>query len=226
MRVSAIIVAAGSGARLGARTAKAFVTLGGAPLLTLALRTAGAVSTIDEVIVAIPAGMEREARRASELAGLAIPLKTIAGGAERQDSVRIALELTSAESEFVIVHDAARPFATAAMLEAALAKAAEVAAAIVAVPVADTLKRVEDGIIGATIARAGLWQAQTPQAFRRELLMRAHQWALREGIAATDDADLVARLGAPVAIVKGSTLNFKITTPDDRRLAEALAAAR
>ena len=226
MHVSAIIVAAGSGARLRASTAKAFVTVEGATLLTLALRTVAGVHAIDEVIVAIPAGMEQAARREAEPAGLAIPLKIIAGGAERQDSVRIALELTSAESEVVIVHDVARPFATAEMFEAAFAEAAEMGAAIVAVPLADTLKRVDGEIIGATIPRGGLWQAQTPQAFRRELLMRAHLRALRQGIAATDDADLVERLGARVTIVNGSPLNFKITTPDDLRLAEALAASR
>ncbi|MGH7879845.1 MAG: IspD/TarI family cytidylyltransferase, partial [Candidatus Binataceae bacterium] len=144
--------------------------------------------------------------------------------AERQDSVRLALQLTSAEAKLVIVHDAARPFATIAMFNAALDKAAEVGAAIVALPLADTLKRVDGETIRATIPRAGLWQAQTPQAFHRELLIRAHEWALREGVVATDDADLVERMGAAVAIVSGSPRNFKVTTPDDLRLAEALAA--
>jgi 2-C-methyl-D-erythritol 4-phosphate cytidylyltransferase len=156
-------------------------------------------------------------------------VKITPGGAERQDSVRIALGLTSAEAELVIVHDAARPFATPAMFAAALAAAARVGGAIVATPVADTLKRVGDeSEIVATVARANLWQAQTPQAFRRDLLVRAHEHAVidrADRIPATDDADLVERLGATVAVVDGSTLNFKITTAADLRLAELLAAA-
>jgi 2-C-methyl-D-erythritol 4-phosphate cytidylyltransferase len=156
-------------------------------------------------------------------------VKITPGGAERQDSVRIALGLTSAEAELVIVHDAARPFATPAMFAAALAAAARVGGAIVATPVADTLKRVgHEGEIVATVARANLWQAQTPQAFRRDLLVRAHERAVidrADRIPATDDADLVERLGATVAVVDGSTLNFKITTAADLRLAELVAAA-
>jgi 2-C-methyl-D-erythritol 4-phosphate cytidylyltransferase len=226
MHASAIIVAAGSGVRLGARTAKAFVTLGGATLLARSLRSLGATSGLLEAVVAVPAGRERAARREAELIEFALPLKIVAGGAERQDSVRLALELTSAEADLVIVHDAARPFATVAMFAAALAKAADVGAAIVALPLTDTLKQVDDETIRATIPRTGLWQAQTPQAFRRELLIRAHEQALRDGVAATDDADLVQRIGARVGIVAGSPLNLKITTPEDLRLAEAIASAR
>src|ERR1700746_3443982 len=132
MRASAIVVAAGNGVRLGASTAKAFVRVGGSTMLALTLRTVGAVPSIGEIVLAVPPGMERAARE--EAAGLGLPLKIIAGGIERQDSVRLALELTSAEAELVVVHDAARPFATAAMFDAALERAAEVGAAIVAAP--------------------------------------------------------------------------------------------
>jgi 2-C-methyl-D-erythritol 4-phosphate cytidylyltransferase len=272
MTASAIIVAAGSGTRLGFDVPKAFVELGGRSLLSYSLRTIAAVAAIEEAVIALPAGMESRARADIKAVGLEIPVKLTQGGAERQDSVRIALELTSAEAELVVVHDAARPFATPTMFEAALAAAARTGGAIVATPLADTLKRIDlddaddedDGagdrarahvvantgdvaharfivatgdrkhagmiartgdrararIIVATVARAGLWQAQTPQAFRRALLIRAHQRAVQEGIAATDDAHLVELLGAKVEVVEGSALNFKITTVADLHLAE------
>jgi 2-C-methyl-D-erythritol 4-phosphate cytidylyltransferase len=236
MKASAIIVAAGSGTRLGFDVPKAFVDLAGRSLLSYSLRTIAAVAAIEEAVIALPAGMDSRARADIRAVGLEIPVKLTQGGAERQDSVRIALELTSSGAELVVVHDAARPFATPTMFEAALAAAARSGGAIVATPLADTLKRIDiddaidddDGagdraharIIAATVARAGLWQAQTPQAFRRELLIRAHRRALLEGIAATDDAHLVELLGAKVQVVEGSALNFKITTVADLHLAE------
>ena len=154
-----------------------------------------------------------------------MPVKITIGGIERQDSVRIALGLTSAESELVIVHDAARPLATAAIFEACLSAAARAGGAIAAIPVSDTLKRVADGAISATIARSGLWQAQTPQAFRRDVLVAAHRRAVTEGIAATDDADLVERTGARVEVVEASTNNIKITTASDLAIVEAIIAS-
>jgi 2-C-methyl-D-erythritol 4-phosphate cytidylyltransferase len=232
VKATAIIVAAGSGTRLGLDVPKAFVELGGKSLLWYSLRTIIAVAEIEEAVITVPPGMEARARAQVHAVGLEIPVKITPGGAERQDSVRIALGLTSAEAELVVVHDAARPFATPAMFAATLAVAELVGGAIAATPLADTLKRVvEDtgpadrhGAIVATVSRANLWQAQTPQAFRRELLVEAHDRAAADSIVATDDADLVERLGATVAVVDGSTLNFKITTAADLRLAELLAA--
>jgi len=234
MKASAIIVAAGSGTRLGFEVPKAFVELSGRTLLWYSLRAIGAVTAIEEAIVTVPPAMDGRARaqvlQARE-AGLEIPVKLTAGGPERQDSVRIALGLTSAEAELVIVHDAARPFATPPMFAAALEAAERIGAAITATPLADTLKRVghrvgEGHTVVATVARANLWQAQTPQAFRRDLLIRAHERAALERndyIVATDDAALVERLGAAVAVVDGSSLNFKVTTAEDLRLAELIA---
>jgi 2-C-methyl-D-erythritol 4-phosphate cytidylyltransferase len=232
VKATAIIVAAGSGTRLGLDVPKAFVELGGKSLLWYSLRTIIAVAEIEEAVITVPPGMEARARAQVHAVGLEIPVKITPGGAERQDSVRIALGLTSAEAELVVVHDAARPFATPAMFAATLAVAELVGGAIAATPLADTLKRVvEDtgpadrhSTIVATVSRANLWQAQTPQAFRRELLVEAHDRAAADSIVATDDADLVERLGATVAVVDGSTLNFKITTAADLRLAELLAA--
>jgi 2-C-methyl-D-erythritol 4-phosphate cytidylyltransferase len=199
-------------------------------MLSWSLAAIRAVSSIGELVLTAPAEMEQSIRTEVTAAGLEIPVKIVPGGAERQDSVRNALALTSALSELVVVHDAARPFATPRMFDACTGAATRTGAAIIATPLADTLKRVDVGALGngprisATISRAGLWQAQTPQAFRRDLLLRAHERAVIEHITATDDADLVEQLGVPVEIVEGSTLNLKITTPDDLTIASAVAA--
>ncbi|HYA35127.1 MAG TPA: 2-C-methyl-D-erythritol 4-phosphate cytidylyltransferase [Candidatus Binataceae bacterium] len=225
MKASAIIVAAGSGSRLGLASPKAFVTVGGCRLLHYSLATIARVPSISEAVVTVPEGMEREARDVAREVRCDLPLKVTAGGVERQDSVRIALSLTSAESDLVIVHDAARPFATATLFESCLKAAAHSGGAIAAIPVADTLKRVDQGAIISTVARAGLYQAQTPQAFRRPILLAAHERALRDRIAATDDADLVEQMGERVEIVEASGWNLKITTRADLELAEAIVAA-
>lgn len=214
--------------RLGSNVPKAFVKVGDRTMLWYSLAAVGKVDSIGEVVIAVPQGFENAARAEAAAAGLRVPVKITPGGVERQDSVRIALELTSAESELVIVHDAARPLATSAMFEACLAAAARAGGAIAAIPVADTLKRVTDGerTIAATVARAGLWQAQTPQAFRRDALVQAHRGAVGEGTVATDDADLVERMGVSVEVVECSTANIKITTQSDLAIVEAILAAR
>jgi 2-C-methyl-D-erythritol 4-phosphate cytidylyltransferase len=221
-------VAAGSGVRLGSGAPKAFVKISGHTMLSYSLAVIGQVSSISEVVIAVPGGFENPARAEVAAAGLGVPAKITPGGSERQDSVRIALELTSVESELVIVHDAARPLATPEMFEACLAAAARAGGAIAAIPVSDTLKRIADDgrSIVATVARAGLWQAQTPQAFRRELLVTAHRRAVAEAIVATDDADLVERTGVRVEVVEASTANIKITTASDLAMVEAIIAAR
>ncbi len=224
MRASAIIVAAGSGQRLGLDQPKAFVRVGAQTMLARVLRTLKSVNAVVEIVVAVPADAEKSARAEANAAGVTVPVKITAGGAERQDSVRIALALTSAESDLVVVHDAARPFATRELFERCLDGAAAAGAAIAAIAVADTLKRISGGAIAATVARAGLWQAQTPQAFQRRLLVDAHARAARDSIAATDDAELVERLGSRVEVVEGSASNIKITTPADLEIALAMAA--
>ncbi|HEX4211343.1 MAG TPA: 2-C-methyl-D-erythritol 4-phosphate cytidylyltransferase, partial [Candidatus Binataceae bacterium] len=173
----------------------------------------------------VPSGLEREARMEVSASGLQLPVKITAGGLERQESVRIALALTSAESRLVVVHDAARPFASPELFQRCLERAEQMGAAIAAIPVADTLKGVDlDWQVISTWQRAGLWQAQTPQAFSRRWLIEAHEQALQNQIVATDDADLMERAGHRVEVVEGSPLNLKITTADDLTLAEALTA--
>jgi 2-C-methyl-D-erythritol 4-phosphate cytidylyltransferase len=225
VKVSAIIVAAGSGTRLGYKEPKAFVELGGRPLLYYSLRTIREIAHVTEVIVALPPGKETDARDAVDQAGLRVPVKLTPGGAERQDSVRIALSLVSADSTLVLVHDAARPFAGAEVFAACIEAAARNGGAIAATPVTDTLKEAACSMITATRPRDGLFAAQTPQAFRRELLVAGHAQGVTAPMPATDDAFLVERMGNPVEIVAGSALNFKITTPEDLRLARALIAS-
>jgi 2-C-methyl-D-erythritol 4-phosphate cytidylyltransferase len=224
MKVSAIIVAAGSGTRLGHTMPKAFVSINGLSLLCRVLRTVAMVQAFAEVVVAVPAGAESSARTEVARAGLQIPVKITEGGAERQESVRLALMLTSTEADLIVVHDAARPFAPPTLFSACISAASQNGAAIAAIPVADTLKQVSQGGIVTTLQRTGLWQAQTPQVFGRELLKRAHMLAEHEKIAVTDDSHLCERLGTQVRVIPGSALNLKITTPDDLRLAEALAS--
>jgi 2-C-methyl-D-erythritol 4-phosphate cytidylyltransferase len=145
-------------------------------------------------------------------------INVVDGGAERADSIQKALEKVQSEIDFVAVHDAARPCIANEWITEIFSAAEKSGAAIPAIPVGNTLKRVSGGAITETVPRDGLWEAQTPQVFRRELLLKAY--AQRGSFAATDDAQLVERLGQKVTIVPGSVVNLKITTREDLRLAE------
>lgn len=210
MKRAALIPAAGSGTRLGLG-AKAFVEVGGKSLLR---RSVEALQPhVDEVVVALPAGMTLEIA----------DVKSITGGATRQETVRLLLEATQADT--VLIHDAARPFLPSAVVEDLLWAVEETGAATAALPVADTLVQAETGDCwGQLVPREGLWAVQTPQVFARELLQKAHRKAAQEGHQATDDAGLVVRLGHEVRLVRGDARLFKVTTPSDLLLAEALAA--
>jgi 2-C-methyl-D-erythritol 4-phosphate cytidylyltransferase len=151
-------------------------------------------------------------------------LDVVEGGQERYDSVRSALEKLSPEIEYVAIHDAARPCLVEAWIDAVFAAAVKTGAAILGCPVTSTLKRVSDNqTITETVARDQLWEAQTPQVFRRKLLLDAY--ARRGNFPATDDAQLVERIGHAVSVVTGSNMNLKITTKDDLRLASAILKA-
>lgn len=208
--IAALIPAAGGGTRLGLGH-KAFVTVGGLSLL--ARSVAALAPHVDEVLVALPDGMP--------LPG-GVNARAVVGGQTRQDSVRRLLSATVADT--VLIHDAARPFLGAEIVHALLEAVGETGAATVALPVADTLVRAGgSGMWGAPVSREGLWAVQTPQGFRRELLLRAHAQAAADGHAATDDAGLVARQGGAVRLVRGDARLFKVTTPGDLALARALA---
>jgi 2-C-methyl-D-erythritol 4-phosphate cytidylyltransferase len=153
-------------------------------------------------------------------------LAVVPGGRERQESVWLGLQAVPAAAELVLVHDAVRPFVSAALVERVLAAARRVGAATCGMPVRETVKRVRQSAVEATLDRDGLWLVQTPQAFRRDLLWEAHDKARRDGFAGTDDAVLVERLGVTVAMVQGLAQNLKITTPEDLQTARAWAAPR
>ncbi len=220
MRIAALLVAAGSGSRFGAETPKQFLTLAGQPVMRHAARALAAHATLLQ-----PVG-EAAAIEAA-LAG--IPhLPPVPGGVTRQTSVRAGLEALALHApDVVLVHDAARPIIPAGTIDALLAALADAPGAIPAVPVADTLKRVEAGRIAATVARAGLVRAQTPQAFRFAVLHEAHRAAHAAGdTTATDDAALLEAAGLAVAIVPGAEDNIKLTWPEDlMRLERALLPA-
>lgn len=219
--VLALVPAGGLGVRLARPTPKQFLRAGGRPLLVLTARRLAVHPAIGALVVAVPAGWEGRARRLLAPLARRGRLTVVTGGATRQESVWRALQAAPPGGDLVLVHDAVRPFVTRQLVDAVLTAAAATGAALCALPVGDTVKRVQDGLVTATLDRAGLWTAQTPQAFRTALLREAHQRARRDGAAATDDAMLVERLGHPVRVVAGSDRNIKITTPADLRRARA-----
>lgn len=208
MSVSVLLPAAGSGERLG-RGPKAFVEVGGKALLEYALE---AFAWADEVLVALPPGHALPPRPG---------VRFLEGGKTRQQSVWRLLQ--AATADVVLVHDVARPFVVRAALERLLKAVAETGAATLAVPVPDTLVEDRAGAYGAVIPRERHRLVQTPQGFRRELLMEAHLEALREERDFSDDAQMVLALGHPVALVEGDRRMFKLTYPEDLDLAEGLA---
>ena len=217
----ALIVAAGSGERLAADIRgeavdrpKAFVLVAGKPMLQWSVDALRAVAAVERIVVALPAG-----ERAPE------GTEGVPGGAVRSASVRAALAAASGDP--VLVHDAARPLVTPEIVQATLDALAGCDAAIAAAPVSDTVKRAgADGVVAETLDRSSLWAIQTPQAFHREVLERALDVADDVLAAATDDAALVERAGGAVRVVPSSTLNFKVTTGADLRLADLILSAR
>lgn len=223
-RAAAIIPAAGRGARIGLKTPKTFIDLGGQPLLARTIAIFAASRRIALIQPVLPR-THLAYFRTGVLGrfGWGTCAAAVAGGRERQDSVAAGLRALPADIDYVVIHDGARPFATTALVERVLAAARRHGAALAAVPVHDTLKRVSpDFFLDGTIDRRGLWLAQTPQAFSVGLLREAHAQARAAGLEATDDAALVEALGHPVRVVAGSRLNFKITTREDLSLARLL----
>ena len=222
MNANIILVAGGRGRRFGGSVAKQFQLLAGTPLLVwTARRFRDAPGLARMIVVAAP---EEHARCQTLLAPLGLPLRFAAAGPERQQSVAAGVALLDPDCTIAVVHDAVRPLVEPAEIAACMRAAHETGAAILATPVADTVKRCAGERVVETVPRGALWLAQTPQAFRADVLRRAHAEATRDRVTATDDAALVERLGLPVALVLGSPRNRKITTRDDLAWAEALLA--
>ena len=227
-RVVAVIPAGGTGARMGADVPKQFLPLGGVPMLLHSLRAFDRAPSVDAVILVVP---HEERRRALtdviERYGVKKVQKVIAGGETRQQSVYNGLKETDPDVEIVVVHDAVRPFVTEDLIERSIEAARKGGGAIVAIPMKDTPKQAgPDRQIQRTLDRTELWLAQTPQTFRRDLLLEAYEKAAIERLQATDDAALVERLGHKVGIVAGTWENIKITTQEDLVIAEAILTAR
>jgi 2-C-methyl-D-erythritol 4-phosphate cytidylyltransferase len=220
-RFAVILPAAGKSSRFSLqKRKKTFVDLKGrAVWLRAAEHFANRDDVIQTIVVLAPEDLEYfKEKFAPNLAFMNVELAT--GGAERSDSVRSALARVSPEAQFVAVHDAARPLLVPEWIDRVFQAAEQSGAAILATPVTSTLKRARpDGTIDETVSRERLWAAQTPQVFRRQLLLDAY--AKQGGLNPTDEAQLVEKLGHPVRLVEGSPLNIKITNHDDFRLAEA-----
>jgi 2-C-methyl-D-erythritol 4-phosphate cytidylyltransferase len=224
VRAAAVLPAGGAGRRLGG-AAKPFLLLAGEPVLLHALRPFLAEPRVHWVIVAVPA--DHSAAPPGWLTGADRRVSVVAGGAERGDSVAAGLAAVPDAADIVLVHDAARPLLTVALVARCIDAAAAGESVVAAVGVADTIQQVDaGGRIVATPDRASLRRAQTPQAFPRAVIVEAYRRAGAEGIRATDDAALVARYGGAVRVIEGEVENIKITEPADLRVAEALLAGR
>ena len=226
--VVAVIPAGGSGQRMGTATPKQFMLLGGVPLLLHCLQVFECCESISQIILVVPKDeRERTLAEVVERHGIKKVLKIVAGGATRQESVYHGLKETDPETEIVVIHDAVRPFVTEDLIERSIGTARDFGGAIVAVRMKETVKQVgPDGHILRTVDRSQLWLAQTPQTFRRALLMEGYRKAESDGFHATDEALLMERLGHKIVVVPGRWDNIKITTPEDFQMAEAILAGR
>ncbi len=219
VHAAAVLLAAGAGRRVGAELPKAFLKIGDRPMLSVAAAAAAASPVISALVVTAPPGYEELAGGCVE--GLELPCTVVTGGDTRQASVRAALAALSRETDVVVVHDAARPFAPPDLFtEVVGAVAGDAVGAVPVVPLTDTVKRVQDGHVVSTVDRDELALAQTPQAFRFRDLVEAHERAVDEGLAVTDDSMLMEMHGF-VATVPGDPMNLKITTMLDLARAEA-----
>jgi 2-C-methyl-D-erythritol 4-phosphate cytidylyltransferase len=227
MRVAALVLAAGRGERLGEDGPKAFVQVAGRALVVHALEALAASQEIDQVIPVVGQN-DRQAwdALAPELASIAKLSGPVVGGAERQDSMAAGLAALASDVSHVAVHDAARPLVRPDDVDRVVRAAKRDGAAILAVPVRDTIKRVRAGRIVETPPRSECYAAQTPQVFEVGILREALAKAALDGRVGTDDAEIVEALGTPVCVVAGDPGNIKITHGDDLLLAERLLAGR
>lgn len=227
MTASAIITAGGSGVRFGSGAPKQFAALGGKPLLAHSVETFSGLDIIGEIVLVAPPDWVAYVEK--EIAGTpgSKVSRVVPGGTERQHSVENGFNALSGAPGVVVVHDGVRPFAGAALIEEVIREAALYGAALAALPAGDTVKKAgETGLVESTVPRDTLWLAQTPQAFRYDVLKKAFERAREDGFLATDEALLAERIGADVKLVKGSPYNIKITTREDLALGELLLSLR
>ena len=221
-KVAAIVPAAGSGKRLGARTKKPFVLLAGKPLITYALKTLGSSKYIDQIYVAVDPGSIGRLKGIISRYGIRKVVKVVAGASTRAGSVKNCFDLVDPLCDIVLIHDGARPFPGDSDIMNSVLLAGKFGGCVTAIPMTDTVKLAGKGLfVKKTIDRSSLWRAQTPQAFRYGILKKALN-AVMDISNVTDDASMLERLGSPVKILKGSSRNIKVTTKEDLKIAEVL----
>ncbi|MCI8828304.1 MAG: 2-C-methyl-D-erythritol 4-phosphate cytidylyltransferase [Ruminiclostridium sp.] len=222
---SVIVVAAGRATRMEG-TDKVLCPLGGTPLLLHALAPLQVSELVDEIVIVTREDLMVSVGALCSQQGITKVRRLVKGGAERMDSVLAGLKETDPAATLIAIHDGARPFLTVEVLEEAIQAAAQRGAAAPAIPVKDTIKRVQDGVVAETLERASLMAVQTPQVFDAELIKGALTKAQQDQVALTDDCGAVERLGFPVYLTKGQEENIKITTPSDLLHGEIILAQR
>lgn len=224
MKVAAIIPAAGQGVRMGSDVPKQFLALNGRPILGHTLDVFHRCDAVDEIVLVLPQD-EIEAARHQLLSDAPKVKQVVAGGRQRQDSVRNGFQALSADTDIVVVHDGVRPFVTPEMIGASVTAARECGAVITAVPLSDTIKKVnKEDFVERTVDRDGLWRVQTPQTFQYAVLKDAFARAAADNYYGTDEGSLIEHLGRPLKVITGSELNIKITRTGDLALGEKIAA--
>lgn len=223
--VSAVIVAAGRGTRMGPGVDKLFLEVAGRPVVAHAWARFDAAPGVDEIVLVVRAGMEDAFAEMAEELGARKPWRLAPGGAERQDSVWNGLSAVAAGTEIVAIHDGARPCTAAALIAATIAAARETGAAVAAQRVVDTLKEDDSGgRIARTVDRSRLWAVQTPQTFRLDVIRSALAAVRERGLHVTDDTAACELIGQPVALVESAAPNPKVTVPGDLPYIEWLLA--
>ena len=221
MKVSAIILAAGSGERFGEE--KQFKLLSGRPLFFHTLKLFLQSDYIDEIIVAVPSANVDSTHRDVLSMSAGKPVKVVAGGTRRQDSVKNGIDVSDSDSTLVCIHDAARPFVTEDLIQRSISACEFADGAVVGVPSKDTVKFSENGLVKETLDREKIWLAQTPQCFHKNKLLQALYYAETENLTGTDESALMEAMGFSIKLVDGDSNNFKITTKDDWIRAEIVA---
>ena len=232
MRKTCVIVpAAGSGTRMGGAIPKQFIRLAGKPLLAHTLSALACLPFISIIFLIVAEGHIPDAGEVvygwSRQRASSVPEVSIAtGGAERRDSVYNGLKKLPAECDWVMIHDAVRPFASPGLITSVWEGARTFGACIAAIPSTDTVKHARDGVVRKTLSRDEIWLVQTPQVFRKQIVVAAYEKAVAAGWTGTDDASFVERMGVPVSIVHGERTNIKVTTPEDLQWAEWFLSVR
>ena len=221
MKVSAIVPAAGLGLRLKSKVIKPLVAINSKPIIVHTLNRLSSCPSIDEIVVVFNASETSQAKKLIKENNIKKIKDVVAGGDTRTQSVKNGLKCVG-DSDFVLIHDGARPFIDQDIVKEAIGAVKKYNAVVVGLPVSSTIKRIDlqSQTVDCTLRRNEMWQIQTPQVFKRDLIVEAYENA--EDLDAPDDAFLVERLGHKVALVLGSNLNIKITTPEDLVLAEAI----